>query len=306
MTRWFACAQKKIAAGEYGGQPAHPAQTVLQTPTRSYTLTGDYTTRGPFNFYPCSFQELGREIPALLKVVHDPHDSDLARNEARILSLLYAGKEAARFAPYFPLLIEALDYQQDGCIYAANIFARLDGWYSLAEVRRAYPAGVDPKDMAWMFRRLLVALGFAHFKGVIHGAVLPANIWIQPDQHGLLLSDWTYAVSDVEITGEYISGLDPQYQAWYPPEVLAREQPVFGTDIYLAVRSMVYLLGGDPLSGCLPARLPGALGAFIKGCLLPGKRTRPQDAWSLKDEFDDLLARLWGKRTFHPFHMKYS
>jgi hypothetical protein len=46
-----------------------------------------------------------------------------------------------------------------------------------------------------------------------------------------------------------------------------------------------------------------AIQAFLKGCILPDRRA-PQNAWSLKEEFDELIERLWGKRTFHPFMMK--
>jgi hypothetical protein len=55
----------------------------------------------------------------------------------------------------------------------ANLIGRLTGFHSLAEVRAAFPAGIDPQDAAWMWRRLLVAVGAAHRAGVIHGAVLP-------------------------------------------------------------------------------------------------------------------------------------
>ena len=44
--------------------------------------------------------------------------------------------------------------------------------------RAAYPDGVDPRDVAWMWRRLLVALGLAHRAGVVHGAVLPEHVLI--------------------------------------------------------------------------------------------------------------------------------
>ena len=43
------------------------------------------------------------------------------------------------------------------------------------------------------------------------------------------------------------------------------------------------------------------LAAFFRGCCLPSPRSRPKDAWALLREFDDLIARLWGERRFHPF-----
>ena len=40
----------------------------------------------------------------------------------------------------------------------ANVIGWQPGFVSLAEVRTAFGAGVDPRDAAWMWRRLLVVL----------------------------------------------------------------------------------------------------------------------------------------------------
>jgi hypothetical protein len=42
-------------------------------------------------------------------------------------------------------------------------------------VKEAYPRGIDAKDMAWIWRRVLLALDFAHTNKVIHGSVLPTH-----------------------------------------------------------------------------------------------------------------------------------
>ncbi len=218
--------------------------------------------------------------------------------------MLRGGKEADTFSAYIPGLIDSFFYQEGGIDYHAIVFERYTGWYSLKEVRQAYPAGIDARDMAWIWRRLLVGLGFAHLNEIIHGAILPVNVRISPKQHGLMLEHWAFAAWSPEISGEQIAAVDPAYAGWYPGEVLRDETPLFGTDIGMAARCMIYLLGGDPESGWLPASAPQPIQAFLKGCTLPGTRARPQDAWSLKEEFDDLLERLWGERKFHPFYMK--
>ena len=184
-----------------------------------------------------------------------------------------------------------------------NVFSWSPGWYSLADARAAYPGGLDPKDAAWIWRRLLVGLGFAHVNGVIHGAVLPGSVLIQPEQHGLLLKNWAYAVHDPQTTGEIITAIDAEYEDWYPDEVRNSELPVGATDIAMSARCMIFLLGGEPARGVFPARVPGPMQMFLKSCILPGKRARPQDAWGLKEEFDELLKKLWGERKFHPFSM---
>ena len=65
---------------------------------------------------------------------------------------------------------------------------------------------------------------------------------------------------------------------------------------------MLYLLGGDPHINNIPNTLPKPIAAFLRGSTLPGMGA-PQDAWALKDEFDELLEALWGERKFHPFTM---
>jgi hypothetical protein len=65
---------------------------------------------------------------------------------------------------------------------------------------------------------------------------------------------------------------------------------------------MIYLLGGDVENKIIPGTVPQLMRQFLKGSILPGKRA-PQDAWAVKQDFDDLLQRLWGERKFHPFKM---
>ena len=62
---------------------------------------------------------------------------------------------------------------------------------------------------------------------------------------------------------------------------------------------MMYLLGGDPITGKLPNSVARKYGAHLRGTALANPKFRPQDAWELMTEFDELL----GKRQFRPFTM---
>jgi hypothetical protein len=53
----------------------------------------------------------------------------------------------------------------------------------------------------------------------------------------------------------------------------------------------------------MAGRAPKQLAAFAHGCTLPGPARRPQDAWRLLGELDDVLDRLYGPRKFRPFAM---
>jgi hypothetical protein len=69
----------------------------------------------------------------------------------------------------------------------------------------------------------------------------------------------------------------------------------------MAARCMIYLAGGDPLSNRMPDTVPAPLRRFIHSCLLDGPRMRPDNAWALQEEFDDLLCQLYGSRKFFDF-----
>ena len=228
----------------------------------------------------------------VLKLPRDPADNDLMDAERSALTRLRVGGEA-RLGAYFPRLIAAERHRDPatGDLRHAVILDSLDGFVTLADVRRAYPDGLDPRDATWIWRRLLVALGAAHRAGVLHGAVLPPHVMIHPAEHGLVLVDWCYSVSR---PGGPIPAILERYRDWYPPEVLTKGAPATGTDIYLATRCMTDLMAGSA---------PRQLTAFANGCAQPRCSRRPQDAWRLLGELDELLARLYGPRKFRPFAM---
>lgn len=228
----------------------------------------------------------------VLKLPRDQADSDLLEREAVALRQLPKDGEK-RFLAYVPELVETLRYGGR----SGNVLRRLDGFVPLTEVRSAYPGGVDPRDVAWMWRRLLVGLGFAHKAGVLHGAVLPEHVLIHPDLHGLVLVDWCYSVpgcyAHIDGSGK-VPAMVTRRSSWYPPEVPAKQTASAATDLFMATRCMTYLMG--PL-------IPRELQAFARGCMLTAQNRRPSDAWKLLAELDELLGRLYGPRTFRPFHL---
>jgi serine/threonine protein kinase len=277
----------------------------LHTGKREYELEDEFQADKIFNSYPCSFWESGLTHFAVLRLVRDPRNNAVSQNEVRILNILLTSRDSGKFAPYLPNIMDVFLYEYGGVSRQATVFEKYEGWYSLEDVHKEYRYGIDPKDMAWIWRRLLVILGFAHANSVIHGAVHPKNIWIQPEQHGLMLNNWFHSVHDPERTGECISKVDPAYVPWYPEEVLKYEIPSFGLDIQMSAKCMIYLLGGDVENKIIPGTVPHLIRQFLRGTVLPGRRS-PQDAWAVKRDFDDLLKRLWGERKFHPFKMSTS
>jgi hypothetical protein len=226
---------------------------------------------------------------ALLKLPSRPGDNDLMEAEATALSTLWADGDP-KFRAYAPRLLESFTHEDaDRARRTATIVARQRGFVSLAEVHAAHPAGLDPRDVAWMWRRLLTGLGWAHRAGLVHGAVLPEHVLIHPGEHGLVLVDWCYAVP----AGATIPALVARHRAAYPSEVTGRQPATAATDIFMATGLMLRLIRDPPV----PLR------RFARGCRYDKPRMRPQDAWHLLAEFDELLDDLYGPRRFRPFAM---
>lgn len=311
LQRLFESALDQIRLGRYGQPTGAAGPVVVTTRRRRYTL-GDMLAEGDLaSLYTCSISEGAQQGAGILKVARDAQDNDLLLNEAQTLRHLLSPRDREPIPAYIPRLLESFVYEDaSGVRRQVNAFPlpvtergplSAADLYSLEEVRHAYPGGVDPKQMAWMWRRLLIALVYAHGREVIHGAVLPAHILIHPAEHGLLLVDWCASVRQPAETGTHIPTVSAAYERWYPLSVLASAVPTPAVDLEMALRSMVFLLGGDPMTGALPPRVPGPLQAYVQGALATGAAHTTADA--LYRQFADLIFDLWGKRTFVPFTM---
>lgn len=261
----------------------------ITTKNHVYSV-GDRFERGDVaNLYETTYDN-GR-YPCVLKLARSPRDNDLMLREARALRALSAGER--KFRPFVPELLDSFRYSTDSTERRANVINRLNGFYTLRDVRGAYPMGVDPKDMTWMLKRLLITLGFAHQLGVIHGGVTPDHVMIHPEKHGLVLVDWTAACLKEDGIVPLIS---PDWQDMYPTEVSEKKKPGSGTDIFMAFKCMDYICGGR-------SKLPTAMRGFFNGVTLTKLAPRPNNAWALLEDYIVLVELLWGPRKFRPFAM---
>ncbi|MEU4471537.1 serine/threonine protein kinase [Micromonospora sp. NPDC023888] len=255
---------------------------------RQVTVLGDYRLGAPAHSGDLAdLYDVGDD--RLLKLPRRPADNDLMAREAHALRAI-AERGDPRYLPYVPRLVDEFPHRDasTGAERRITVLATAPGLHDLDEVRRAYPDGLDGRDVAWMWRRLLVVLGLAHRAGVVHGAVLPRHVLIEPDAHGVVLVDWCFSAP----AGTTIPALVPGQEDWYPDEVPRKRQCGPGTDIAMASRCMSWLMG---------SRAPRELHAFAQGCRQRSLHARPDDAWGLLRELDKVLDRLYGPRTFRPF-----
>jgi serine/threonine protein kinase len=292
LQKLYVVGQRQIAQGVYGLAPRLRATTKL----REYVgyaapIQGDLC-----ELFPA--EAAGDSV--LLKVTRLARNNDLLQAEAQTLRKIDRALERQQTRAHFPRLVEHfLLRTAAGDQRHTNVLRAETGYVSLADVLRAYPNGLAAADAAWMFNRILTALGIAHSLGIVHGAVVPAHVLVRPDDHNGMLIDWCYSVP----IGEPLKAIAPPYAADYPPEVRAKQPATPATDMYMAARCMARLLGGHPATLELPNSVPRPIRALLSACLLPSAQRRADDAWHIFDDFHEILGRLYGPPQFRPFHM---
>ena len=218
------------------------------------------------------------------------HNSPLRREFDKLEELRTAAEDIGG-QTFCLALPEPLEHFRISRGLAVSVFAaREDAHYSLEEVKTRYPKGIDSRDWAWMFRRLLTILGFAHANGIVHGAVLPSHVLICPETHGIQLIGWPHCV-EIE---QRITTISTKYKEFYPPEVFNKQSAGSSTDIFMAAKCGQWLLNGEE---------HGRIKRFFEHCTLDGLSARPYNAWQLHDNYGELLRRLYGKPAFRPFEM---
>lgn len=213
---------------------------------------------------------------------------DNERKALRLIGSLCATGDNEWLTAYYPQLLDTADHRSEtGENRAINILpdlSRGQGYVTLETVKSAIPEGLDGRDWAWIFRRLLRAVAGAHLAGIVHGAILPENVIIHPEGHGVVLAGWSFTTT----VGRAVTGQVSSRRGFYPPE--ATTATAYTTDVYMAAALMEWILKPEE----------HVQRRFAQGCMQDGPRRRPAAA-ALLEEYDDLLETLYGPRTFRRF-----
>jgi serine/threonine protein kinase len=115
--------------------------------------------------------------------------------------------------------------------------------------------------------------------------------------------------------GMFVKAISVPYREYYAPEILRKERPGPETDIYMAAKCAVALLGGNPKTNQLPANInpagdfPNAavartrIQAFLQLSLLDARSKRLCDAYQVHEDFEALIHSLVGKPRYRQFSM---
>lgn len=258
------------------------AANVVRTKRHEYVVSDVLTEDEVFTRFAVTYDDGHQRCDML--VAKSTRDGDLA---SAYMSAMRTLKDVPdNYKMYFPTTVEHFRYRQGDGDHAAITLAPLDGFYTLRQVKERYPEGIVGRDIAWIFRRMLVAVGNAHDVGLVHGAPTADAFFIHPEMHGVVLGGWQYSVK----TGASLVAVPTDFKNYYPAAALSKSPVDYRLDVHVASKTASDLLRDDQ---------PRALRAFFKGCQVAS----PPQAKHLLAEFDDLLDRLYGKRSFHQFTM---
>ncbi len=310
LTSFRAEAEALLKAGTYGQPRKAVVKATLRSGRGTYELVEEFRTGEVADLF---IAELAGKR-CLLKIVRQPSDNDLLDTEAKVLGELHRSvdRKAPIFRKYLPKLLDSFALIEGGRHRRVNVLdiaepqeeyvkkllekkgvAAPKDYFSLAEIREAYPEGLDARDVTWMIRRAFEVLGWVHSVGYVHGAVLPEHVIVHPLEHGARLIGWSYAVR----AGARLSAVSATRRGMYPPGVFKREpaQPVL--DVQLASECAVLLLSDQ--RGKLRSDVPPDIATFFAQC----RTGRIRDAWTAYRTYDEVLSKIYGKRAYRAFAM---
>jgi len=209
-------------------------------------------------------------------------DKELLRREAKLLWRIHHHS--------LPTLRDYIELDDGSCVLIMTYIKGKDLYKIVTE---DYVDGIDPEHICWMTQRLLNALHYLHFYGIIHGDVKPQNILIVPKEHNAVLVD--YGLSTLKPKSK--TKCYGCTEAFAAPEQLLGKPPIPETDIYGLGMTMMFALGGNIKSGTYPSSVPKPLQEFFNQMIRREPRKRPETAEELVRPLSQLREDLFGRRS---------
>lgn len=293
LGKFFQQAEEKLKNKTYGNKNILANKISIVIEKKEYSIVEHLFSGDISEIYRA--QADGKDF--LVKIARDQNNNSFLKNESDNLKHIYQNTpkdiDLLKFIPKIlgsGLILEGSQKKQ------VNIFEYNKNLVSLAEIADAYPDGIDARDMAWMFNRLLSSLMVCHNSNIIHGAILPNHVLFNLEDHSCLIIDWCFSVKSKAI----IKAISPDYKNYYPSEIFVKKPALPKTDLFMAANCIIKLLGGKPQS--LEIYTPDKIKNLLRTCLL-GYTHRVNDAFEVYKNFGEILTELFGPRKFRIFRM---
>jgi hypothetical protein len=293
-------AEAALAAGIYDSpfvSMKAPEDTELVSANGAYRLAKNAFRTGDFAaIYRGQLVGLNRSV--LAKISLEPSLNSWLEREAMILTRFRdakAGNPLLGIRKFVPDLVDTfLIAGPVGTRYRVNILGIRDGFVSVADIIQAYPAGLRPAEAAWVARRIIAQTLAASMAGVVHGAITPDHVLVDPTTHEPMHIGWAHSIDDPAKRGGRITHVIDRWRDYYPPEVFDKKTSDHRTDLYMAGKTIVQLVGGDVKRNTLPASVPDEMRRIIVRLVEKIPDRRPRDGKAYLDEFTRVVRKIWG------------
>jgi len=266
----------------------------LASGSHRYQVGNKVADAGSYRLYLCTQEETDRQC--LLQIATEATGNggldraayllqELARRaeeiEAEYAQVKSDPKDMLNYELGFPELVDSFVCPEQGGRRVNTLAFRF-----VEEISRMVPINniterdrlrVDLKTSAWIMGKLLKLLVFTHGERILIRQMTGNNILIEPDEHYVVIFDLSQALT---------------YQEEIPEDVRRQE-------IELAARSVIVVLGGDPVTGTFPDDGDDCFDQYTSHILRLASGG-PSNAARAHAQFYQLIHEM-GWHGFHPF-----
>lgn len=240
----------------------------------------------------------------LLKILRDPRFTSQFDNEWNAIQTLQESDApgAAVFTRLIPQpVIHGTSKKGSFADKHVNIYRWAGGFrHTFEDVLNTYPQGIPAQASIWIWRRILEVLSFIHASGMAHGAILPAHLLVQDNDHGVRLVGYSLAGR----LGQKLQPTSPGDASFYPARKRFRSKLSRQLDLVMSARCVIAILGGDPATAALPDTVPAPLAEILqRSALSKYNDLASEDAWAIREELGEIAKTAFGPPAFIPIVM---
>lgn len=150
-------------------------------------------------------------------------------------------------------------------------------------------------DIAWIIERLLNALFYSYYKGVVHGDIKPQNLILRGNEHYVGLVDWGIAAVKPKA-----NSISTGFTAIFaPPEETLAMTILPESDLFSLGLVMIYAITGNLVAvrqRAIPLDTPLPMANFIKRLIIRDIAFRPKwEEENLFETFKQIRLGVFGK-----------
>lgn len=273
----------------------------VNTTQHEYVLTQPIQL-GAFTHFEATYDN-GHKVADVL-VTSTIEDNDLMERHVSAHRKIVS-EVPSEYLPYYVPFLEGFRIEQPTGTHGAVAHKKMDGFYSVEDLLLR-GLQLDSRNIAWIFRRLLVSIGNAHDINLVNMSVTPDNVFIHPTDHGLFIPMWDKSCEGTmtpsgtrgsRLVWDAPIAINRNYRDLYPEDFLDNREVSTLIDIQMGAETMLALLDDR---GITPE--DNEVRTYLQN-LAYGPRVHHdgQDAGVILSEFTQLLARVYGAPKYVTF-----